>query len=243
MMKNKNWIIIGVTLIIIAAISMFLIRPVIISIWSSWQELNQTQVELKILEEKKQIINTLKNNSNFNKVADIAEKYIPQESESGQLVIELSAVAANNNLKVKETSLDEEKETSTKESETATPAPGETASAETVEEIKTVDFSMTITGSFSDFMNFVRTIETSTRLIALTDLSLQMQKEGEQTLFSAQITGSAYYKTQIDIEDTVENIQVSDNVLKRFLNLRTYGQPIDLPVESGFGRINPFEGY
>lgn len=254
--RSQKFIILGITFIIMAILGVFLIWPVFSSIWSSWKTLNQTKTDLKVMEEKKQILAQLEEKT-VTSVADIAEKYIPKESESGQLVIELAAMAQANNLKVEQTSLEKSKTSKTSEettSEKATPTP---SAAPTVSpsgggskfsfpnDVKTVDFSMTVNGNFSDFLNFLKTIETSSRLIALKNLTLQQKANSDKTTsFTAQITGVAFYKKDLTIDkDKIESLKIPDEAFQKFLNLKTYGQPIDLPTESGFGRNNPFEGY
>ena len=250
-MKGKPLVILGVTFLIILAIGFILIRPVAATIWSSWKSLKKAETDLKTVEEKKQILASLKENKDLASVGDIALKYIPIDSQSGQLVIELTAVAQSNNLKVEETSLEKNKESSTpKEESTAspkggTPSPATSGQATNLGQIKEVEFSMKLSGTYNDFINFLREIESSARLITLQNMAMQMTAaSGTQAAsFSAQITGVAYYKPAVSIEKTIANLNISEETIKHFLDLKTYGQPINLPTESGFGRTNPFEGY
>jgi len=240
-MKSKPITILGITFIIIAGIIFFLIKPVVTSVWSAWDDLGKAKEDLKTVEEKKQILEELKNNREINAVGQIALKYIPEESEAGQLVIELTAIAGANNLKVEETSMEKSTESSENTSKTS-PTPQTSPTKEAVS-IKEVEFSMKLSGTFTDFMNFLRAIDSSSRLIGLRNLALQMSQTEEQSTFAAQIAGVAFYKSGTSIADTLENIKVSDETVRKFLNLKTYGLPINLPTESGFGRNNPFEGY
>lgn len=250
-MKRKSLIIIITTIIFLIMITFFLIRPVVSSVWSSWKTLSQTKKDLVNLEEKKQILTALKNNKNLQNVAEIAKRYIPEESQSGDLIIELTAMAGANNLKVEQISLEKTPVTkSTGETTTSTPKAQSTPTSTTSPAgssanygAKTVDFSMKLSGSFTDFINFLKTLETSSRLISLKNLSMQSKLVDKTTVFSVQITGSAYYKSKLSLENTLENIKISQDTLNKFLNLKTYGQPINLPTESDFGRTNPFEGY
>lgn len=245
-MKSKPITILGVTILIIAAVVFFLIKPVVSSLWSAWKSLENAKEDLKTVEEKRQILEILEKNKELSSVGQIALKYIPKGSESGQLVIELTAIAGANNLKVEETSMEKSKEsTSTATGETTaktSPAP-QASPTKTTSDIKEVEFSMKLSGTFTDFMNFLRAIDTSSRLISLKNIALQMSKTAEQATFAAQIAGVAFYKSDVSISNTIDNIQVSDDTIRKFLNLKTYGLPINLPAESGFGRTNPFEGY
>jgi len=251
-MKGKPLVILGVTFLIILAIGFILIRPVAATIWSSWKSLKKAETDLKTVEEKKQILTSLKENQDLATVGDIALKYIPIDSQSGQLVIELTAVAQSNNLKVEETSLEKNKDSSStpKEESTAspkggTPSPTTSGQATNLGQVKEVEFSMKLSGTYNDFINFLREIESSARLITLNDMSMQMTSASgtQAAAFSVQISGVAYYKPAVSIEKTIANLNISEATIKHFLDLKTYGQPINLPTESGFGRTNPFEGY
>lgn len=250
-MKNKPIFIIILTIIIIAGISFFVIRPVVSSIFSSWKDLSSTRLNLQVIKEKTQALEVLKNNQNLDQVADIAKNYIPKETESGQLIIELTAMARTNNLKVEETSLEKSKNPTTPAptqegtpSAKATPTPAISGAPVALPGVETVGFSIKLAGAFADFMNFLKTIETSTRLISMTNISMQINESADKTLsFSTQISGLAYYKKEIDLTPELKNIEIAEATMSQFLNLKTYGQPIDLPIESGFGRTNPFENY
>lgn len=247
-MKSKPLFIFILTFIIIAGIVIFLIRPVAVSILSSWKDLAQSKENLKLIDEKKEVLESLKNNDDLAKVADIAEKYIPKQEESGQLILDLSAMAQRNNLQVEQTSLEKTKETSQETTETTTgkttPTPTTSVTPKATIEAKTVDFTMKLNGGFTDFMNFLKAVETGSRLILLKNISMQQKSESDQTFsFSVQLDGSAYYKSEVSLEQTLDNIKVTEETLKKFLDLKSYAQPINLPVESGFGRNNPFENY
>lgn len=248
-MKNKPVIIIAITLLIIAAISFFVIRPVVSSVLIAWNELNSSKENLKIIEEKKAILDGLKNDSNVKTVASIADKYIPQNEDSGELILELAAMAQTNKLKVEQTSLEKSQETKTAESTEETGAKPESAvtpipAPTPAPDAKKIGFSMSVAGTFPDFMNFLRSIESSTRLITLDDISMQSKVGTDNVVaFTAEISGTAYYKKDTSLTDDLDNIKITDETMQRFVNLVTYGKPIDLPTEEDFGRTNPFENY
>ncbi|KKQ18308.1 MAG: hypothetical protein US31_C0006G0039 [Berkelbacteria bacterium GW2011_GWA1_36_9] len=244
-MKNKPILIIAITFFVILGIVIFLIRPVVSSILVSWRDLNQTKENLKKVEEKKQVLEALKSNQDLTKVADIAEQYIPKEEASGQLIIELTAMAQGNNLKVEQTSIEKSKDTpkDTTTDTTTSPTPA-TSSTPAVSQIKTVDFTENLNGSYVDFINFLKALETSSRLILINNISIQAKTEaGKAPSFNFQLAGSAYYKSKVDLEQNLANIKITEETLNKFLDLKSYGQPINLPGESGFGRTNPFETY
>ena len=109
-MRSKPIIILLVTFIIISLIGFFVIRPVVSSIWSSWRSLEQARTDLKSVEEKKKILEALKDNPDLSSVGEIALKYIPQESASGELVVEIAAIASANNLTIEEITMERKKE-------------------------------------------------------------------------------------------------------------------------------------
>jgi Tfp pilus assembly protein PilO len=249
-MKTKPIMILAVTAILIGAISFLAIKPVVVSLWSAWKDLERAKEDLSQVEEKKKILEELKKNPHLVNVGQIASKYIPTDKESGELVIELTAMASANNLKVEETSMVETKPSSQTSEETTpeanknkTPTPQPSASQTSSSGAKEVAFTMKLSGTFTDFLNFLRDVDSSSRLISLKTLSLQMTATAEQSTFTAQIGGAAFYKNDVSLANTLDNIRVSDETIKKFLNLKTYGAPINLPAESGFGRTNPFENY
>lgn len=248
-MRSKPITIILITLIFVAAICFFLIRPVATSIWASWKGLQQARNDLVNLAEKKQILEALKNNQDLSNVGEIVLKYIPNESDSGELVVELAAIANNNNLKVEEMSMEKSQETKTTE-ETKTPTPKSTPltqaspTTSTTGGAKEVDFSLKLSGTYTDLVNFLWGVESSSRLISLKNVAFQMSTTaGQEQNLSAQIKGVAYYKPDVTLQSTLDNIKVSQETIEKFLNLKTFGSPINLPTESGFGRTNPFENY
>lgn len=249
-MKKKSWTILGITFLIILAIIFFLIRPTIVSVLESWQNLEQAKGELKAAEEKKEILNTLRANKDLNLVAEIAKKYLPQEPEVGQLVIELTSLAEANNLKVESTTFGKEGESGQGNKEGTTPTPQTTTSGAPAQSSQVMGFDLILSGTFLSLINYVQVLEKSSRLITLETVSLT-QLKGEQTAgataapsgITAQISGQAYFKKEVSIEKNLENLKVSEETLKTFLNLKTYSQTINLPAESGFGRSDPFEEY
>lgn len=248
--KNQSIYILIITFVIIVGIVIFIIGPVASSVWTSWKDLAQSKTNMQKIDEKKQVVESLKNNKDINKVADIAEKYIPTEEASGQLILDLTAMAQANNLQVEQTSIETAKTAATPEpaetntSGKATPTPGTSAPTNKPAEAKTVDFTMKLSGSFPDFLNFLKAVETGSRLILIKNISIQQKTGNDQTIsFDIQLSGSAYYKTDVSLEENLDNIKITEETLQTFLNLKTYSQPINLPNESGFGRQNPFENY
>ncbi len=247
-MKKTKYLIIGATCLLVVGIILVMVRPLALSIWKSYQEIRNSNQELEKAQERKKITeDLLANKDEINRIYQIAEVYIPKSSESGDLVLEISAIAGANNLRVEKTSFETSKtKQSSAEEETSTeqkksPTPKVSTSGDTTKVgVSSIDISMTLSGNFTDFLNFLKTVETSSRLILIKTITVQTAKDSPATF---QLLGSAFYKSKITIEDNLNNIKVTQDTINKFLNLKTYAEPINLPQESGFGRTNPFEGY
>lgn len=258
-MKTKPIVILIITLLVVLGIILFLIWPVGNSIWKSYNELKKSENDIKLVNEKKQVLEALQNNPDLNQVNEIAIKYIPPDPQSGELIIELTAIAAINNVKIEQISMEKQSSQTTTKSqdEAATPTPkGKTAatpasSNSPATTTKELPFQLSISGTYANITAFLRGTETSGRLISIENLTLQSGTTSgapatavqAEKLLSGQISGKAYYREQISLEKNLANLQVSRETIDFFLNLKSWGQPINLPQESGFGRSNPFETY
>jgi len=250
-MKSNSFLIVGITFIIILGITFLIIKPPATTILKAWQDLKHSEEELKQSEERNKITADLKQNKDeISRIATIVEKYIPQDSESGELILELSAIANTYNLKVEKTSLEksqttqpspEETTSTTNKQKTSTPQPSASPSASSGS-VQNVDFTMSLSGSFTDYLEFLKNVEASTRLIVIKSMTMQMGQD-QTSPVTFQLVGTAFYKPTVTIADNLDNIKVSQETINTFLNLKTYAQPINLPQESGFGRTNPFENY
>lgn len=247
-MKSKSTTILIITAIVIFVIIFFLIWPVASKALKSWRDLAKEKKNFIFVQEQKEVLENLKKNQDLPLVAEIARKYIPEAQEAGQLILELTAMAQTSNLIVEQTTLEKtsspaktSESEETKASPNADSSPSSSPAPE--DQLKTIDFSMKLSGNFPDLFNFLKAIETSSRLIIIKDISLQSKKEVETVSIQIQMTGSAYFKDKITLEENLDNIKISEETINKFLNLKTYGQPINLPTESGFGRANPFENY
>lgn len=246
-MKNKSVIIIAVTALVVIAIGFFLIWPTVSSLWTGWRNLSSSEAEMQKAQEKTAAINALrKNKVELTNVAAVAENYIPKSYESSQLVLELAAIATDNSLTVQSTSIDKStappKAKDQDEAATApSAAPSASASAATSSSgLQNINFSIKLSGTFPNFLNFLKTVETSSKLTVIKSIALQMDSTGGN--LSAQIAGSSFYKPSVTLESTTENLKVSAETIKMFLNLKSFAEPIN-PADSGYGRGDPFAGY
>lgn len=248
-MKTKPIIIIGVTALIVLGIGFFLIWPTALSVYQGWRDLSSSQENLRLVEEREKAIADLKKNKEqLTNIAAIAEKYIPKSYESSQLVLELTAIAQDNGLVVNQTTMESAKTASaSKEEDTsaASPTPEASASASASggsASVQNINFSMKLTGPYPNFLNFLKTVETSSKLTVIKTIALQTNAESGNTQLSFQISGASFYKPKTTIESTTANLVVSKATIEMFQNLKSFAQPIN-PAESGYGRSDPFAGY
>lgn len=236
-------------------IAFFIIRPIVVSSWKIYQDDKNAKKELEDVSHKKAILEKLAGDENLATVYSIASKYYPEKQNTGDFVIELTAIANQSNLKVEQfsfdsgvsspkstTSDDTSTSTSTKSADSSTSASSSSSNSSGSSspsgggEIK---FSMKLNGSFLDFTKFLKGAETSSRLFTITSLNIT---QGESNV-SLQISGKTYWNKAELGEITAANLNLSSQTISKFLSLKTYGTPINLPTESGFGRVNPFESF
>lgn len=206
--------------------------------WKIYKEIQTAKSDLDGVAKKKEVLTTLANNNQLGNLYDVAAKYIPENQNSSELVIGLSAMASESKLGVDQLSFDSitAEKTTTDSDKTATTKAPDTAGSETNAGTKELTFSMTVSGTFPDFLNFLKNTETSSRLITFTKMSFSQSDKA----FMAQLSGTAYWKKGNTLETTLDNIKISKGTIDKFQNLKSYGTPINLPTESGFGSTNPF---
>lgn len=236
-MNRLSWIFIGGTFVIVTLFSFFILKPMVLSSYQTYNDNKATQKEFGEVSKKKIILTSLSKNNQLDDLYNIASKYIPVDQNSSALVIEMSAVASQANLKVDQFSLENvpTKATTTDESGANTKAADTAAPVKnTADELK---FSMKVSGNFTDFLSFLKNTETSSRLITFNNMSLTVATD----VLSVQLSGSAYWKKKSTLTQSLTNVTVSQATIDKFKNLKSYGTPINLPSESGFGRTNPFD--
>ncbi|OGD57140.1 hypothetical protein A2V71_01755 [Candidatus Berkelbacteria bacterium RBG_13_40_8] len=244
-MNKTSWIFVIVTTVIIGLIGFFYLRPIVASCLQIYLNTQTAKKDLTDASKKKEVLENLTKNNQLTNLYDIASKYIPESSNSGELVIELTAMATQSNLSVGQVSLEDKKDTKTggeETSGTSTDNKAETnatSSASSPSGTNEVNFSLKVNGTFPDFVNFLKNTETSSRLISITSMILAQ----EQDKFTAQLVGKAFWQKGASLENILANIEISQETINKFQNLKTYGTPINLPTESGFGRTDPFVGY
>lgn len=239
-MNRTSWIIIAITTIVVFLIGIFFLYPNIKDAWGIVRDTQNVKKDLAEITTREEVLTKLSKNNQLTDLYDIASKYIPENQDSSELVIELTAMADQANMKVEQVSLD----TGTTPQSTPDNTDAESAAQDktsttksTTPNLSELKFTLKLSGNFSDYLTFLKSAETSSRLITFNSMNLSQT----DTTFTAQLTGLAYYKKGTSLENTLENIQITEATIAKFKNLKTYGIPINLPTESGFGRTNPFD--
>ena len=243
-MNRTSWIIIIATLAIVVAAGFFFIWPQANSSWKLYKQELQAKKDLEDVSKRKEVLAQLSKTNQLANLYDIASKYIPEEANSGDLVIQLTAMANGANLTVDQISLETEtKAKTTTEADTTTNKTNSTNSQTTAtsnpSDVQEVGFSLKVSGTFADFLNFLKSVETSSRLVSIYAMNLAQT----QDKFTADIKGKAYWEKSVSLEKNLANISIPQETINKFQNLKTYGNPINLPTESGFGRPDPFAGF
>ena len=247
-MNRTSWLICGVTLAILAVLGLFYLWPVSKSSWQIYNQEKQAQKDLSDASKRKEVLTALSQNNQLTDLFAIASQYIPENANSSDLIIQLSAMASQNSLTVDQVSLEGQNQSSSTSQEQATTNQSSTAntntstakgSASNATAIQEVDFALKVSGSFGDFLNFLKSTETSSRLITIKAMNLT-QANGTLT---ADLKGKAYWKKGTSLENNLANITISQETINKFQNLKSYGSPINLTTESGFGRPDPFAGF
>lgn len=243
---NSSIIIIFITVLIILAIGYFYLNPSLKLAWQNYQEIKKSQDTLNEISQKKAILEKFSKNKQLTEAYNIASSYIPEQEDSGDLVIGLSEIAKQSNLKVEQISFDKQaiakSNTASSSNDTtnsnAPNAPATEPNDKT--EAKEVEFAMKVSGTFGDFLSFIQNLEKSNRLVTINSMDLtQASDKG----FSASLQGKAYYLKTTDLDTSLTAIDISQDIITKFKNLKTFGQPINLQTESGFGRPDPFSTY
>lgn len=245
---NLSLVFISVTILIVFAISYFYLNPHLNSAWQNYKEIKKSQETLKEISQKKEILVKFSKNSQVGDAYTIASNYIPEEEKSGDLVIGLSEMAKQSNLKVEQISFDKVAQSASssanKSTDTNANANANTNTNSSTEskdsKVSEIDFSMKVSGTFADFILFINNLEKSSRLATINSMDLTQSTDKG---FGAELEGKAYYQKTTDLDTGLTAINISQEIINKFKNLKSYGQPINLQTESGFGRPDPFSAY
>ena len=247
---NLSLVFISVTILIVFAISYFYLSPKLSSAWQNYKEIKKSQETLKEISQKKDILVKFSRDKKVSDAYTIASNYIPEEEKSGDLVIGLSEMTKQSNLKVEQISFDKVATSSSSSTSSSTDTnansnsdtKGNTSSStdNKSSKVSEINFSMKVSGTFADFMLFINNLEKSSRLVTINSMDLTQAIDKS---FSAQLEGKAYYQKTADLDTSLAAINISQDIINKFKNLKSYGQPINLQTESGFGRPDPFSTY
>lgn len=194
MKKYKALIYIVVGLVITAALTYFVYIPQIKSSFLIWAGNMITKEEILTLEQKKANINELKKQKKeAEDLVNSLAQMLPAKKESGELLIEVEAIAIKSNVNLADIKFTEEKAATA--STTSTSSEGTTGKTTSVkgastEKFKEMTFEMTVQGSYGDVINFLRDLEKMNRAITIDKYDLSETKGTVQASFK----GKAFYK-------------------------------------------------
>lgn len=241
---NLSIIFISITVLIVFAISYFYLNPNLKSAWQNYQAIKKSQDTLKEIAQKKDILAKFSKSNQVSDAYTIASNYIPEEEKSGDLVIGLSEMAKQSNLKVEQISFDKVTPSQSTNTDTtnnnANTNTNSTPATTDANKPKEIEFSMKVSGAFADFMLFINNLEKSSRLVTITSMDLAQSAD---KAFGVSLKGKAYYQKTTNLDTSLTAINISSEIINKFKNLKSYGQPINLQTESGFGRPDPFSAY
>lgn len=235
-------IFIATTVLIVFAVFYFYLNPSLNSAWLNYKEIKKSQDTLKGISQKKEILQKLSLNNQLTDAYTIASNYIPEQEDSGDLVIGLSEMAKQSKLTVEQISFDKPTAKSSEGSDTAKQTDNTASNTQTASntDFKEIEFSMKVSGTFTDFLTFINNLEKSSRLVTITAMDLTQSAD---KAFGASIKGKAYWQKTANLDTSLTAINISPDIINKFKNLKSYGQPINLQTESGFGRPDPFSTY
>jgi hypothetical protein len=220
-MSRVSLYIIGASILIILSFSAIFIYPVAKQSFFYYTETKQTEKNLNEVKQKEKVLFSLSKNESLLKVVfNNANNFIPKSEQEGVLILELTAMAKQSNLNFSQSSV----ETSVKakktidEEENGAKTPNKNTLP--ADEVK---FNFSVSGNLSDFISFLKKVETSSRLISITDITTSQGKDG----FTAQITGKAYFKEFNTKDIKTGSINISDEIMNKFKNLKTYSSAVN----------------
>jgi hypothetical protein len=249
--NRKSLIIIGTTILIFIAVSLFATKPLVSSSIVAYKGWSDEKNKLARLQEKRDELAKLqKDESDINQISQTALSYLPKDADEGDFVIQTEAIAGIGGQKINSVSIVKEKAATTaptEEDTTSTNKAGsETATGETTSKTSTqsstqmqsLKFTLDlIGGDFVGIVNFMRDLERTDRASAVENISLS---SSEETGMSAKLDGLIYYKEKISIAGT-DTYKIDEKVKSIFRSLIHFGNSIDLNREPVNGRYNPFQ--
>ena len=193
MKKYKKLIYIVIAIIVVAVLIYFVFIPQIESSFVLWVKNTVKKEEVKILEQKKANINSLKQEEKqTEELSNALSSMLPDKKEAGEFIIEIEALAISTNVTFVDVKFSEEKKTPSSSSSSSedTTASKSTVKGTSTEKFKEMTFEMSVKGSYADVINFLKGLEKINRAITIEKCDLSETKG----VIQANIKGKAYYK-------------------------------------------------
>lgn len=156
-------------------------------------ELDQTLEKADQLEEKKQEINAKINSFGQEDKARL-NKMIPDNADNVRLIIDIQNIAETSGLILKDIKINdssEEGQTSNEAAQTAFNQTDGTFDGESNQTYNSVKLSFSVTSTYQNYVDFIKKLEKSLRLVDITSLSIK--NTGAPNIYQFDITLKAYW--------------------------------------------------
>lgn len=215
-MKNPVILIWGITVLVVAGLGFFVLWPWINQDINSINEAKKAQTDLAQFDQKKVVLTGLAKRTDLDKLSTLAIKYVPEDTQAGELILMLTNLANQASLTVNQATFSQ--------------ADG-SGSQITISGTTSTAFGLKLSGDFVNLINFLNLAQTSNRLVILQSMNLHQTNN----LFSADINGTAFFKKGFISDPTITNITLK---LQTIQKLETLGVPINQNSSSNLR--NPF---
>jgi len=186
------------SIIIIILIAIF-VSIVLLLDWPGTKDVLSIQEEINrysdLIEEKRELVSKteqLKQAYN-SKQEDIKKVYyvLPKEKQIPELIVQFEALASGNGLILEDLSIQEKKraQKTKKEEEQRT-------SEVILQEVETLKISLKVTGTYSSFESFLKTLESNVRIMDIQDINFNSKenKQEENLFIDFDVELEAYYR-------------------------------------------------
>lgn len=198
---NRSLLIIwGITIIIAAALGIFVIWPSIQQDLETIEQTKKAQVNINDFEQRKLALLKLSKDSNLDNLSNKVKEFVPEDEEAGELILILTDIAQNVGLVVDQASFNQKS--------------GDNQIA--ITDATATGFQLKVSGEFQNIIGFLSSIERANRLVIVQSLRLSQKDDA----FILDMNGSAYSKKKGQTIPSLENLIISPESLKKIEDLQ-----------------------
>ncbi|MCX6811582.1 MAG: GspMb/PilO family protein [Candidatus Berkelbacteria bacterium] len=194
MKKYKTIIYIVLAVIVVGLLIYFVFIPQINSILLIWTKNSIKQNQISTLQKEKADLDKLKQEEvNAENLSNALIVILPDKKDTGRFIINVEALAKNTNTDFSDIKFSEEKKTtqaSTSSEDTSTKKSNVKAVNTSTSKFKELTVEMTVKGSYTDVINFLKGLEKINRAISIEKADLSQVLN----VIQASIKGKIYYK-------------------------------------------------